>query len=271
MIPSRFITQWRTYAPWAFERQIEQDLIISRALVELFNDPLISESIAFRGGTALYKLFIDKPARYSEDIDLVQLKAEPIGPVLDAIRAHLDPWLGKPNSKRSQGRVTLIYRYMAEGLPAIPMKLKIEINTQEHFTVLGQHQKLFSISSDWFSGEANILTYQLEELLGTKLRALYQRKKGRDLFDLWYVDEHIECNHQEIVSIFQHYIQQQNLNISKAQFEENLALKLSSELFIRDMDPLLVSGLSWDINDAAKHVKEKFLSSLPGESWKGAD
>ena len=53
MIPTRFITQWRANAPWAFDRQIEQDLIISRALVELFNDPLIAESVAFRGGTAL--------------------------------------------------------------------------------------------------------------------------------------------------------------------------------------------------------------------------
>jgi hypothetical protein len=100
MIPTRFITQWRTYVPWAFDRQIEQDLIISRALVELFNDPLISESLAFRGGTALYKLFVEKAARYSEDIDLVQIKSEPIGTVLDAIRIHLDPWLGKPNCKK---------------------------------------------------------------------------------------------------------------------------------------------------------------------------
>src|SRR4051812_21033564 len=112
MIPTRFITQWRPNAPWAFERQVEQDLIISRALVELFSNRYIAESVAFRGGTALYKLFVKKPARYSEDIDLVQLKSEPIGHVLDAIRLHLDPWLGKPNSKRKQGRVTLTYNYV---------------------------------------------------------------------------------------------------------------------------------------------------------------
>lgn len=74
---------------------------------------------------------------------------------------------------------------MTEGLPEIPMKLKIEINTQEHFTILEHQQKLFSVSSDWINGEAEIRTYQLEELLGIKLRALFQRKKGRDLFDLW--------------------------------------------------------------------------------------
>lgn len=269
MIPTRFITQWGANAPWAFDRQIEQDLIISRALVELFSDPVIATSVAFRGGTALYKLFVEKPARYSEDIDLVQLQSEPIGPVLDAIRAHLDPWLGKPNSKRSQGRVTLTYRYLAEGMPAIPMKLKIEINTQEHFTVLGHNQKKFSISSDWFNGEATISTYHLNELLGTKMRALYQRKKGRDLFDLWYVDNQLACDHKEIIRIFQHYIQQQNLSISKAQFEENLIQKLASEVFQKDMEPLLVSGLHWDIKEAASLVKEKFLSLLPGEAWKG--
>jgi predicted nucleotidyltransferase component of viral defense system len=271
MIPTRFITQWRTHAPWAFERQIEQDLVICRALIELFNDQLIAKSIAFRGGTALYKLFAEKPARYSEDLDLVQIKSEPIGPVLDAIRTHLDPWLGKPSSKRSKGRVTLIYRYMAEGLPAMPMRLKIEINTQEHFTVIGYDQKLFTVNSDWFSGKAKILTYHLNELLGTKLRALYQRKKGRDLFDLWYLDSQRLCDHQAVVRVFQHYLKQQNLTVSKAQFEENIVQKLASDLFIRDMEPLLVSGLHWNIKDAAMLVNTKFLSHLPGDSWKGAD
>ncbi|KTD83106.1 nucleotidyl transferase AbiEii/AbiGii toxin family protein [Legionella waltersii] len=269
MIPRRFITQWRANAPWAFEHQIEQDLIISRALVELFNDPVIANSVAFRGGTSLYKLFVENPARYSEDIDLVQIHSKPIGPVLDAIRSHLDVWLGKPNSKRSQGRVTLIYRYLAEGMPAIPMRLKIEINTQEHFTVLGHHQKIFSVTSDWFNGKASILTFHLNELLGTKLRALYQRKKGRDLFDLWYIDGQLPCDHNESVSIFQHYLKQQNLSITKAQFEENLIQKLSSELFIKDMDPLLVPDLQWSVQKAAALVNEKFISYLPGDSWKG--
>ncbi|STX39734.1 nucleotidyl transferase AbiEii/AbiGii toxin family protein [Legionella feeleii] len=269
MIPTRFITQWRAVAPWTFEHQIEQDLIISRALVELFNDPVITSAVAFRGGTSLYKLFVEKPARYSEDIDLVQINSEPIGPVLDAIRSHLDLWLGKPNSKRSQGRVTLIYRYLSEGMPAIPMRLKIEINTQEHFTVLGHNQKNFAVSSDWFNGETTILTFHLNELLGTKLRALYQRKKGRDLFDLWYVDNQSACDHNEVVSIFQYYLQQQNLSITKALFEENLIQKLSSEIFIKDMAPLLVSDLQWDVKEAAALVNEKFISCLPGDSWKG--
>ena len=75
MIPAAYITNWRTKAPWPTDAQVEQDLVLSRALVEVFNIPLINQSLAFRGGTALHKLIFDPPGRYSEDIDLVQVRA----------------------------------------------------------------------------------------------------------------------------------------------------------------------------------------------------
>lgn len=65
------------------------------------------------------------------------------------------------------------------------IRLKVEINCFEHFNVLGLQEVPFRVESGWFTGEARLTTYQLEELVGTKLRALYQRKKGRDLFDLY--------------------------------------------------------------------------------------
>ncbi len=72
---------------------------------------VLHEALAFRGGTALYKRYLKPPARYSEDIDLVQTKAEPAGPMMDALRGVLDPWLGKPRWKQSEGRVTFVYRF----------------------------------------------------------------------------------------------------------------------------------------------------------------
>ena len=106
MIPKDFITEWRASAPCVADRQVEQDLVISRALVELFCRPAIAQALAFRGGTALYKLHF-RPARYSEDIDLVQTEPGGIGPALDAIQEALDGWLGKPQWKQSEGCVTL--------------------------------------------------------------------------------------------------------------------------------------------------------------------
>src|SRR5262245_24704836 len=111
MIPRAHITAWRAEAPWATDAQVEQDLVISRALVEIFSDALLADALAFRGGTALHKLFFRPPARYSEDIDLVQVRAEKIGPVLEALRARLDPWLRKPTWKQSEGRIALVYRF----------------------------------------------------------------------------------------------------------------------------------------------------------------
>ena len=184
MIPRDYITEWRAEAPWVEDSQVEQDLVISRALVAIFSHPLLREALAFRGGTALYKLHLRPAARYSEDIDLVQTRAEPAGPAMDALREVFDPWLGKPQWKQSGGRVTFAYRFESEGTPPIRLRLKVEINTREHFTVYGLKHVPFAVSSRWFEGKCGICSYELDELLGTKMRALYQRKAGRDLFDL---------------------------------------------------------------------------------------
>lgn len=121
MSPPDSITEWRAHAPWVTDVQVEQDLVIRRALVELFSRPLVASALAFRGGTALYKLHLVPAARYSEDIDLVQIEAGPIGPVLKEVRAALDPWLGEPSWKQSEGRVTLNYpglRFAARYVPS---------------------------------------------------------------------------------------------------------------------------------------------------------
>lgn len=68
MIPQSYITAWRKRAPWQENYQVEQDLIIHRALIALFRDEFIKERLAFRGGTALHKLFLFPAVRYSEDI-----------------------------------------------------------------------------------------------------------------------------------------------------------------------------------------------------------
>lgn len=255
--------------PWIADAQVEQDLIISRALVEMFNQPKVAESLAFRGGTALFKLFLAPPARYSEDIDLVQIVAGPIGPCLDSIRKALDPWLGNPTRSFNEGGVTLLYRVQSEGSPTMPIRLKVEINTREHFSVFGLKEMVFRVNSRWFSGSATIPTFELDELMGTKLRALFQRKKGRDLFDLWSVGRYGNVDNDRIVVCFRHYLAAEGLQVSRAEFEANLFRKLVDPRFLNDIVPLLAPGVSWDIEDAARYAMEDVLVCLPGEPWKG--
>ena len=108
MIPRDYITEWRAHAPWVQASQIEQDLIIARALVEMFSHPVLAEGLAFRGGTALYKRYLKPAARYSEDIDLVQTVPGPAGPLMlmDALREVLDPlYKGAEDRLRRQVRM----------------------------------------------------------------------------------------------------------------------------------------------------------------------
>ncbi len=270
MIPRDFITEWRASAPWVADRQVEQDLVISRALVALFSRPTIAESLAFRGGTALYKLHLRPAARYSEDIDLVQTRPGGIGPALDAIHEALDGWLGEPQWKQSEGRVTLNYRFESEDVPPVRLKLKVEINSREHFTVYGLKDHRFEVSSRWFSGSADVRTYELDELLGTKLRALYQRKKGRDLFDLGLALQHAGVSAARILEVFARYTREDGVRVTRAMFEQNLAMKRLDTVFTADMTPLLASGHTWSFEAAYDRVWRELVSRLPGEPWKGA-
>ena len=270
MIPRANITAWRIAAPWPDNTQVEQDLLLSRALVAMYERPAVAEQAVFRGGTALHKLFFDPPGRYSEDIDLVQREAGPIGGLVDAIREALDPWLGKPKWKQGKGRFTLYYRVDTTFVPVVRMRLKVEINTREHFNVLGLQRREYAVSNPWFSGEADIATYSLAELLGTKMRALYQRKKGRDLFDLWLALTEQDVDPDEIVRCFMRYMTFGETAATRAQFEANMAAKLEDALFVNDITPLLRPGLEYDIDSAWELVQESLVRRLPGEPWKGA-
>jgi hypothetical protein len=113
VIPVAFLQAWSVNAPWPDLRQIEQDLIISRALCDLFNASALNGKIAFRGGTAIHKLLFDQPLRYSEDIDLVQIPAEPIGATLDAVRDALS-WLGRCQREQAGHSMHLLFRFTPE-------------------------------------------------------------------------------------------------------------------------------------------------------------
>ena len=185
MIPQDYITAWNRVVSWSSQRQVEQDLIISRAIVAIFSDPFLRVELRFRGGTALNKLHFPAPLRYSDDIDLVRTSAGPIGPVLNGLRPVLEPWLGKAKSDPSPIAPKLRFRVDAEGQPAdVRINLKIEKNTRERDAYDPPIEIPFGVENPWFTDEAAIPTFSREEMLATKLRALLQRNKGRDLIDL---------------------------------------------------------------------------------------
>lgn len=269
MIPRAHITAWRSVAPWPSNEQVEQDLMLSRALVAMFSEGVVAEHALFRGGTALHKLFFPVGGRYSEDIDLVQRDAGPIGGLVNAIRAALDPWLGSPKWNQGQGRFTLYYRFETSFAPVTTRRLKIEINTREHFSVLGTTVRPFRVKNPWFTGTADLAVYPLDELLGTKMRALYQRKKGRDLYELWLGLAGTEARPERIVGCFERYMQHDGTADSRTEFEANLAAKLASTDFLEDLRLLVPADVEYDPSRACRIVMDALVARLPGEAWKG--
>src|SRR5450759_322287 len=263
MISRRYIEEWKANTSWPNDAQVEQDLVIERALVELFSDNLIRKSLAFRGGTALHKIFMKPQARYSEDIDLVQITAEPINPVLKQIREKVK-FLGTKRSVKQNGNNnTIVYRFESEIPPIINLRLKIEINCREHFSVLGLKEIPFAVENSWFSGSCNIISYELEELLGTKLRALYQRRKGRDLFDLYWAITNHNLDIEKIIHCYKEYM---NFVVKQPptskMFLANMEGKIHDPEFTGDIYSLLRPGVKYENDIAYDLIKSNLLEKI---------
>lgn len=261
MIPELAITQWRSVVPWIDVKQVEQDLIICRALVAIFSDAFLAERLAFRGGTALHKLFLSPQPRYSEDIDLVQIKSEPIKPTIDKLRNVLS-FLGEPKVKQKRNNNTLIFRLESSVPPVLPIKLKVEINCREHFYILGLKEMDFSMQNLWFSGSCKIKTYELDELVGTKVRALYERRKGRDLYDLYKALQNPELNPDNVISCFKGYMEREEKKPTYKIYVSNMENKMKNDEFLGDTKTLLHPDEEYDAQEAYKIVKEKIIQKL---------
>lgn len=262
MIPEFAIREWNEQVPWTESEQVEQDLLICRALTEIYKDEYLASHLAFRGGTALHKLFLAPQPRYSEDIDLVQVNAEPIKETYDRIRDAL-AFLGEPKVKQKKHNNTLIFRVESEIPPVVPIHLKVEINCKEHFHVLPMQEIPFSVSNKWYNGECKVLTYQLDELAGTKLRALYQRRKGRDLYDLYKVLATTDVNTDNVLTCYQKYMDFVVDHIpTYKEFILNMENKMLDDEFLGDTRQLLRPDEDFDPQQGYELVRSMLIDRL---------
>lgn len=247
MIPRAYITEWSSTVPWPTDEQIEQDLLLSRVLCEIYRDDFLSERLAFRGGTALHKLYLFPQPRYSEDIDLVQIHPEPIKPTIQTLQKRLT-FLGDASVQQKRDNNTLIYKVTAESDRSIVLRLKIEINCREHFSEMVYKTIPFEIKNGWYSDSCDIKTYEVEELLGTKLRALYQRKKGRDLFDLHHAINILpDLDVQNILNCYRSYMEiSPGTPPTSKQFLQNMMNKMNQSEFHGDTVGLLRPDIRYD-------------------------
>ena len=263
MIPRAYITEWQARVPWPQSFQIEQDLILSRLMIEIANDGLLGKELVMRGGTCLHKLHLTQPFRYSEDLDYVRRTHSGIKPFLDALE-EIAAGIGlERHAVEQSGEMVHMVLDAEPTVPPGRIRIRIEANVTETKPYRDPIKVPLQVESGWWHGEAEIATFVLDELMATKLRALYQRSKGRDLFDLWLVLTEHSVDDEEVVTGLRHYMEGKAFIYSS--FARNLQEKLEDEGFRNDLDELVTAlPEGYNVEAAADLVMERLGARLKG-------
>jgi len=274
----RDVLAHQAHVPWPSQRQVEQDLLLCRAMAAIFNDRFLHSQVAMRGGTLLHKVHLAPPSRYSEDIDLVVFGDRPEQHIRRALRRVLSDVLGAPKTS-AWGAITLAIRNsvkpsrvlrMTYSLPSISEPgMTLDIVVEANVTERTPHRPIVEIPFEFPFRDALVKTlvngYDIHEMLGTKMRALFQRRRGRDLFDLYWALTLAKppVDPAAIIESFQHYLRQEDSSAGRAEFVGILQSHLADRGFCSDMDQLLRVGAEYDPQEAGAYVKAKLLSLLP--------
>ena len=273
------IRRHASVVPWVEEIQVEQDLLLSMAMVALFKDAFLSREIAMRGGTILHKVHLAPAARYSEDIDLVAVGERPGTHINAALKRVLLPLLGKHatdvvakvkltlrDAVKRSSIIRLECRWPSVAVPGKSLKLKVEVNTTERTPHVPVVKMPFSVGLQGLVHQTTVVSYDINEMLGTKMRALFQRKHGRDLFDLYWAltaSAAIQPDPKKIVAAFQHYMRAEGSPISRQAFYKALDERVTDPDFRSDMLALLRQGIEYDVDVAGALVRKQLLARLP--------
>lgn len=264
--------------PWAAQYQVEQDLLLCRAMVALFDDKFLSSQIAMRGGTLLHKVHLAPAARYSEDIDLVVVGTRPADHIRRAIRRVLTDVLGTPKASvwdtlklaiRNTVKPSRVLRMTYAARSIIEPNRTLEIVVEANVTERKPHRAVVEMPFSFLFRDKAVQTrikgFDIHEMLGTKMRAMFQRKRGRDLFDLYWAltKSPTPVDPAAIIASFEHYLKQEGTKAGRAEFIGILDDHLKDRGFCSDTEPLLRSGITYDPQLAGRYVKANLLSLLP--------
>jgi predicted nucleotidyltransferase component of viral defense system len=277
------LTAWQAHAPWPKRSQIEQDLRLSRGVTAIFTDAVLGEHLAMRGGTVLHKAHLAPAARYSEDIDLVLVRPMETGLLDQHLRRVLTPWLGQPadslldhavlairNRLKPSRILRTVYRFVPVGLRREEI-IKVEVNLDERASLYPLVDVDFeSLDEDGELVRGAARSYDINEMLGTKTRALMQREQGRDLFDLfhaWQLSQGGSTPHAvhpaRAMEALEWYLESEGTRLGRAEADALLDARLVKPAFRQDMETLLRPGLpKFDVDIGAHTVREVYLSHL---------
>ncbi|WP_089160435.1 nucleotidyl transferase AbiEii/AbiGii toxin family protein [Caballeronia sordidicola] len=262
---------------------VEQDYLISRAVALIFADKFLIGQVAMRGGTILHKGHLAPASRYSEDIDLVRIGDRPASSIKKALNRVLKPLFENGPSESILTRVTLAVRNVTMRSQIIRQtynfdpidrqsaigQLKVEANVNE----VTPYLPIVPVTMNVPDGKGAIVvidvpSYGLNEMLGTKLRALLQREHGRDLYDLWRAWEVTQAGGAAVDptivgDAFRFYMDREGSKIPQGWVASEVARRMQSPKFTNDMKNYLPLGVAYSPNEAYDVFQDFYLPHLP--------
>ena len=277
-ITRRDVIAHQSVVPWPSQVQVEQDLLLCQAMVALFDDKFLQGQVAMRGGTLLHKVHLAPASRYSEDIDLVVVGDRPEGHIRRALNRVLSGALGTPKQSvwgdlklavRNTVKPSRVLR-MTYAIPSLAEPGKnLEIVVEANVTERTPHLPVIKIPFEFPFRDSVIKSqvngYDIHEMLGTKLRALFQRRRGRDLFDLYWALTLAKppVVPVKVIESFQHYLKLEGSVAGRSEFIGLLDAHLADRGFCSDMNQLLRAGIKYDPQESGEYVKTNLLALLP--------
>lgn len=206
MIPAREVLDLR--GEWQLRGDvIEKDYVLGWMLAAIASHPALATTWVFKGGTCLRKCYYET-YRFSEDLDFTVIDAGPEEPAdLASIFGEVAAWLydhagielqlddrSFVRRRNRRGKPTTQGRIGFRGPSASPStpKVKLDITSDEALVDRPVVRPILHPYSDQPLPADGVLSYSITELLGEKLRALAERCRPRDLYDVVNVYRHPE-------------------------------------------------------------------------------
>jgi predicted nucleotidyltransferase component of viral defense system len=249
---------------WADEQSLpdllfaELDYRLVKTLEALYSDEFLSERLCLKGGTAINKLYLAKTSRLSVDLDFNHLGSkEEVLKERRFIRELIVELLKKQDNsydvhyEHPYGLTRIKVRYKTVGGPV--QNFKIEISHVERFPIISPVKKQVKTPD----GSADVVTYTLEELTSTKLRALLERFKGRDVYDLYFISQ-LKPDPTIIRKMFLYYFYRSCKVYNPEVHYKNLVKRYESGNFTDDVTAFVRPTVAFDLTKAAKNVISQY-------------
>jgi predicted nucleotidyltransferase component of viral defense system len=255
---------------WADEQGIsdllfaELDYRLVKTLEAFYRDGFLSKRLCIKGGTAINKLYLGETSRLSVDLDFNQVgtKEEVLKErrdvrerIVGLLKKQDDSYVIHSERRYEQTRIKARYKTLAGPMQSF----KIEVSHVERFPIVSPVMKQVKTPD----GSADVITYTLEELTATKLRALLERFKGRDVYDLYFISQ---LKPDPIVTrkMFLYYFYRSRKVFNPKVHYKNLVRRYKSVNYVDAVSVFVKPTVKLDLTKAAKHVVShySFLNEL---------